>query len=196
MFGTLWHFWKIYASPQWRRIFLNLQIPACAAIAAAIASRPYSAERALSESVVAQMVNYNFMAFGFTVAALTIVFAIPGSRFQDYMFERAEKHPERGQGPWEDALFVMAWNGIVHFLGLIASAFVLANCFEYSSGNPRPIFAFEGFPNAPLFGLFLFGQIYAVCQFLMTLISSYFFCASYVRDSRRAWRTRRNKETH
>lgn len=194
MFGTLWHFWKFYASPQWRRIFLNLQIPACAGLATFLASRPYSLERALSESVISQMVSYNFMAFGFTIAALTIVFAIPGTRFQHYMFERAEKHPEKGRGPWEDALFIMAWNGLVHFVGLISAAFTLANCFDATSGDAKPIFAFDGHPNVELFGLFLFVQMYAVCQFLMTLLSSYFFCASYVRDSRREWKDKQDRK--
>jgi hypothetical protein len=193
MFGALWHFWRFYASLQWRRVVLNLQIPTCAVIAAAIAWNPYSLERAISESVVSQMVNYNFMAFGFTVAALTIVFAIPGTKFQDYMFERAEKFPERGQGPWEDALFIMVWNGVVHFIGLGTAVFTLANCFDSSSGEAEAIFAFSGHPNAEIFGLFLFFQLYAACQFLMTLLSSYFFCASYVRDSRRAWKEKRDK---
>jgi hypothetical protein len=191
MLGTIWHFLRVYASPQWRRIVLDLQIPLCACLAWLISSRPYSLERAMSESVVGQMVNYNFMAFGFTVAALTIVFAIPGTGFQNYMFERAEENPEKGQGPWEDALFIMAWNGLIHFIGLASSIFVLANCFKQVSGDSQPVFSFIGQPNATIFGVFLFFQIYAACQFLMTLFSSYFFCASYVRSSRKAWIKRR-----
>lgn len=193
MFGTLWHFFKFYAAPEWRRVVLNLQIPVCAVLAWLVARHPYSLERSMSESVVAQMVNYNFMAFGFTIAALTIVFAIPGTRFQDYMFERAEKNPDKGRGPWEDALFIMAWNGVVHFIGLVSAVFVLANCFQNIDGNNAPVFLFSGDANVAAFSLFLFVQLYAVCQFLMTMLSSYFFCASYVRDSRRTWRAKRAK---
>lgn len=191
MFGTVWHFLKHYAAPRWRRIVLNLQMLTCAVMAWLVASRPYSLERALSENVIGQMVNYNFMAFGFTIAALTVVFAVPNARFQDYMFERAAKNPEKGEGPWEDALFIMAWNGVVHFIGLGSAVFVLANCFKENAGDTLPVFSFEGFPNAPIFALFLFVQAYAACQFLMTLLSSYFFCASYLRDAKKAWAKKR-----
>jgi len=195
MFGTVWHFLRQYVAPQWGRILLNLQMPVCIAIAWLIASQPYALERVMSESVVAQMVNYNFMAFGFTIAALTITFAVPTTRFQEYMFERAARNPEKGQGPWEDALFIMAWNGFVHFVGLATAVFALANCFNSSSGDVKSVFAFDGSPNTLIFGVFIALQLYAVSQFLMTLLSSYFFCASYVRHSRRAWEKRRNPTT-
>lgn len=184
MIDTLYHYGKKYVAPQWKRLVLDWQWPIALAITAALSWNHSRLRIPITYEVIYQFVSYNFMAFGFTIAALTIVFVVPSDRFTDFMFRASERSPRRGQGPWEDALFLMSWNGLVHFLSLVCSICVLAFCFDYSGDKYPLIYSLDPINNRIVFGGYVFIQIYTIFQFLMTLLSVYFFCASYVRKLR------------
>lgn len=187
MFGAITHFFRNYVSPSRGRLLFNLQMPCAVFVGLLLAFRESSLSKIIDFDVISVIVNYNFMSFGFTIAALSIVFAIPNSSFQDYMFRRSREHPERGQGPWEDALFIMAWNGFVHFVCLVLSLVILLFSFEMVDGERLAIYSFSNCINKLIYSIFIISQTYTIIQFLMTMLSVYFFCSLYVRAARREW---------
>lgn len=173
--------------PEWRRVIISSQplFTMILAICFVVPGQFYTS--LIRYEVVYQLVSYNFMAFGFTIAALAIIFAIPSRRFINLMFEASARNPERGAGPWEDALFIMAWNGIVHFSALIASLSAMAFSFDFNKDHSPFIWDALGLGTKLTYFLMIWLQLYALVQFLMTLLSIFFFCSSYIRDSRREW---------
>ena len=137
--------------------------------------------------IVTQLINYDFIAFGFTVAAMAIVFAVPNGRYIDMMFKAAKLHPEKGSGPWEDALFIMTWNGAVHFFALIGTLIAIACSFNLSEEHYPFIWDASKTTTKVTYGFLIAVQIYALLQFFMTLLSIYFFCMRYVASVKLEW---------
>jgi hypothetical protein len=184
MIESLYHYIRKYVSPQARRILFDTQPLISILLGTLLYFHRDLLERVTAYEVFYQLVSYNFMAFGFTIAALTIVFAVPNQRFVDFMFDASEHFPHRGVGPWEDALFVMSWNGVVHFLSLASSLLGMALSFDFSKDHSPKIFLLPDNTNAFVYSVFIALQSYALMQFLVTLLSVYFFCISYIRHLR------------
>lgn len=192
MIGTVYHYFKKYVRPERRRVLMSIQPWLAIFLALVIVIHPGISERFLAFEAIQILVNYNFMAFGFTIAALTIVFAVPNSKFIEFMFEASERRPDLGAGPWEDALFVMSWNGFAHFIALIASLLTLAISYNFKVDHAPLVYDVSVISSKSIYGLFWAVQIYALMQFLETLLSTYLFCSTYIRSLRAEWKKTRS----
>ncbi|HVW55564.1 MAG TPA: hypothetical protein VHC00_07780 [Rhizobiaceae bacterium] len=112
------------------------------------------------ENISTAFVTYNTVVFGFTATAIALAIAIPNSTFIKFLSARKEI-----KTPYEDFLFILAWNGFVHFV----SFFVLM---------PILFFGKEWWHNeVGNYGvkvyLFVFFsiQLYCCFQFLVTTLS-------------------------
>lgn len=193
MIETIFRYIQKYVSPRNRRIFGNWQPWLCALAGFDLAISPSFAHNVIRFELVNQLVVYDFTSFGFTIAAMTIVFAVPNRDFMEFMFEVGEKKPEYGEGPWEDALFIMSWNGFVHFLALVWSFLLLMFAFDYKSDHDPAALNFNHPAIIAMVFLFATIQIYAIVQFIVTMLSIYFFCAAYIRALKNGWRLRRSQ---
>lgn len=140
----------------------------------------------IAPDVMEVFVNYNFMVFGFTVAALTIVFAVPTQKFVAFLSEAGSTIPDKVTGPWEKALFIMSWNGFVHFCALVASLSVLIFSFLEGENAKKLAYDLSDPVTAGVFFVFVSLQIYALLQFLASLLSVYFFCAVFIEHAKGA----------
>jgi TRAP-type C4-dicarboxylate transport system permease small subunit len=169
-----------YVRPNLRKIVLSPQVLVSMGVALLIVAHPTALSGYLTTDITGVLVNYNFMVFGFTIAALAIVFAVPTQRFVSFLIESERRLPDSITGPWESALFIMSWNGFVHFCALVATITTLILCFDYT--EPTKQFAYDatGLGTKAVFWAASALQIYALLQFLASLLSVYFFCAVFI----------------
>lgn len=140
----------------------------------------------LSVDVFSALANYNFMVFGFTIAAMAIVFAVPSSRFISFLVEAGRARPDTITKPWEKALFILAWSGVIHFFALLISMATLSVCFNYSEIIKPTYYDIDADGTKLTFWFVAGFQIYAMLQFLAALLTVFFFCALFIKTTRDA----------
>lgn len=177
--GTNLYFSR-YVRPQAAAILRSAHLWVAVLIGLTVVTHGRAYRGFIAPDITEVFVNYNFMVFGFTIAALTIVFAVPTQKFVNFLAQSGKVIPQNVTGPWEKALFIMSWNGFVHFCALTASLCVLI--FSFTEGDTdKSIFWDVSDPlTGGVYFLYVTLQVYALLQFLASLLSVYFFCAVFI----------------
>jgi hypothetical protein len=175
-----------YVRPHSVAILKSPHLWLSALIALTVVSHGRAYRGFIAPEITEVFVNYNFMVFGFTIAALTIVFAVPTQKFVNFLSESGKSIPDNVTGPWEKALFIMSWNGVVHFVALICSLSILIFAFTESGPDKSLSWDMSEIATSAVFFGYVLVQTYALFQFLASLLSVYFFCAVFIAHAKAA----------
>lgn len=151
------------AARQWQRIFFTTHPYLSGIIAMIIAFDEFNLSITIKLSTLANaFVTYNTVVFGFTATAVALAIAIPNERFVRFLSSGSGKSTA-----FRDFLFVLAWNGVVHFLAFFTILPVSASgdswVLDPASTNTMRIYFF--------FACWI--QLYACFQFLVTTLGVY-----------------------
>jgi hypothetical protein len=133
---------------------------------------PHLASDTSLGDALAIVLAYAAIAFGFSVAGLTVALTLPDGEF---VRELATLEPtgdklrglKRRPNAYGDLLFVYSWTAILHWLVIALSfALVIAFGFDHRLGGRR-----IGEPTRAIDGLLVFLLTYAAIQFLYTVIT-------------------------
>ncbi|HEY6730104.1 MAG TPA: hypothetical protein VI039_03670 [Solirubrobacterales bacterium] len=122
--------------------------------------------------VVTVALAYAAVAFGFCLAGLTVALTLPNDGF---VRELATKEPSAAQvkrkgrvpNAYSDLIFVFSWTAVAHWVVIVVGLLVL---IEAGYGT-RLVFGDFGLDEKIRLGLLSFFLLYAVFQFLITLIT-------------------------
>lgn len=109
--------------------------------------------------------TYNTVIFGFAIAALALAVAIPNDRFLAFLSQRNSE----GQSPYRDLVFIFSWTGVVHSVAFFVA---LVTLMLYGQDHKLAGQSRGGWGYA-LLGLYVFLQLYAFFQFIVTIISAF-----------------------
>lgn len=162
-------------------IFRNSQCVIALILACVVVSLSRLEANFFSYSTISLLISYNFMALGFTITGLAVVFALPNQTYIRFLAEAEESRASSGikrVSAWQRILFILSWNGFCHFVALIVMLGVLLGSFSKQELVVAPTWA----PNlliALANGVVVTIQGYALLQFLSTLLSAFLFCNTY-----------------
>jgi hypothetical protein len=139
------------------------------------------------------LLAYAAVAFGFSIAGLTIALTIPNEKFVSKLATTEHSSPvNERRGTWtrrlkpknanaySDLLFVFSWTAWSHWTLVVASFGFLAACgFDAVLLPPSPTLL-----HRVLTSLLVFLAVYALSLFLVTLITLTQVGAVYIRDLR------------
>ena len=120
MIKPLWSYGKEEVKPRLRRIVVQPQVILAVATSGAcffFGARISAAQLKLGD-VVAMILTYAAIAFGFCITGMALVLTLPSDRFLSAL----QKHKlDRGsQSSYLDLLFVFSWTGVCHWLLVFA----------------------------------------------------------------------------
>ncbi len=173
MFRTLWRYASREAWPRRVEILKGGEfwISALAGIFVGLLAPHFASDTKLGDALTI-VLAYAAIAFGFSVAGLTVALTLPDA---DFVQELATMEPKgtklralkRKPNAYGDLLFVYSWTAILHWLVIIA-AFVLIVAFglDHRLGGS----GISGLTRATD-GLLVFLLSYAAMQFLITVIT-------------------------
>ena len=177
MLGTLWDYLCREVWP--RRCELprtsEFVIALAAGLAIALAAPGLPASTHLGD-VLTIVLAYAAIAFGFSIAGLTVALTLPDARFvhriatakpESEKLRRIRDRGHRDPNAYSDLLFVYSWTAAWHWVVLVLGFTELA---IYGAGRRV---AGPGVDAATrvLDGLLVFATVYAVLLFLVTLIT-------------------------
>jgi hypothetical protein len=122
--------------------------------------------------ILTVVLAYAAVAFGFCLAGLTVALTLPDEKF---VYRLATMEPSEHQmankrrvaNAYSDLLFVFSWTAIAHWLVICFGVFILVAC-----GSEHKLVAGSYGPNERLLlGILSFLVVYALSQFLITLIT-------------------------
>jgi hypothetical protein len=173
MFRTLWRYVSREAWPRRVEILTGgeLWFSAAAGIIVGLFAPHFASDTKLGDALTI-VLAYAAIAFGFSVAGLTVALTLPDAEF---VRDLATREPEgaklrslpRKPNAYSDLLFVYSWTAILHWL-VIVTSFVLIIGFGFDhrlggSGISDLTRATDG--------LLVFVLSYAVVQFLITVVT-------------------------
>lgn len=163
MLDSVFIFVQRNAARQWQRILFTTHPYLSGIISMIIAFDMMNLSMTIKLSTLANaFVTYNTVVFGFTATAVALAIAIPNERFVRFLSNGSSKSTA-----FRDFLFVLSWNGAVHFLAFFGIIPVIA------SGDG---WILDSTSNIGMRLYFFFAswiQIYACFQFLVTTLSVY-----------------------
>lgn len=158
--------------PRFGRIVLSAN--ALIALLAGVALGMVPTDRAVAQLALAEVgstgLTYSTIAFGFSLAGLTIALTLPSRKFVQALADR--------KNAFSDLLFVFSWTAIVHWLLVVWSVVLFA---AYGTKT-------ELLPEGPtigrrvMVGAFGFLLVYCVCQFVTALLTLSQLGALYIRS--------------
>jgi hypothetical protein len=112
-------------------------------------------------NIAVALLTYSAVAFGFSLAGLTLVLTLPNEDFVKLLC--ATRSPKRKHDSYADLLFIFSWNATVHWAILVLSIVLLLVT------NPQePAFSVT---HRIRTGIVAAVSVYALLQFLVTLIT-------------------------
>jgi hypothetical protein len=115
--------------------------------------------------VVAALLTYSAIAFGFCLSGLTVALTLPNDSFVRYL---AKSKPNAKKfDAYSDLMFVFSWTALIHWIDVVALVVVLI-----VAGSDRKVLP----PTASLtqkivVGALTFFITYGIFQFMLTLIT-------------------------
>lgn len=154
------------AAPRWRSILLTSS-PFAAAAIAVTASKILMVK---GDCLVAHVflnaaLTYSSIAFGFSVAAITVCLALGDTRFITHMVTTSAKG--HAHDTYSDLIFVFTWTAFVHIL-LVTSCVV--GLFTFGSTDPLFHVSTEWYETGAT-GFVVALLCYCVMQFLITVLT-------------------------
>ncbi|HSE19223.1 MAG TPA: hypothetical protein VLB46_19330 [Pyrinomonadaceae bacterium] len=113
-------------------------------------------------TIAIALLTYAAIALGFSLAGLTLVLTLPNTSFVTLLYQT--KPQRKKHDSYSDLIFVFSWTAIVHWLIVFVSIVLVLFV------NPQQP-AFELEKNRLCSGVTTGLAIYALCQFLVTLIT-------------------------
>jgi len=149
----------------------EMWIAVLAAVAMGLSVPHLPASTSLGD-VLAIVLAYAAIAFGFSVAGLTVALTLPDPLFVHELATVAPKghklkRLKRDPNAYSDLLFVYSWTAMWHWIVLVLGFVELA---IYGAGR-RVAGPHIDFATHMLDGLLVFATAYAALQFLVTLIT-------------------------
>jgi hypothetical protein len=175
VFEALFDFCRSEALPRFRDIFLSSEVVVAVVLGAAMGV--FGAGTAVGKTatgdVVLIMLAYAGVAFGFSVAGLTLVLTAPDSRFAS---ELAWSEPGRHgviaataptKNSYSNLLFIFSWTAVGHWLVVVGSFAILL-----ALGKDLALLsAGASVRHRVAVGVLTFAIVYAVELFLITVIT-------------------------
>ena len=163
MLDSVLTFARKNAARQWQRIFFTTHPYLSGIIAMIIAFDMFDLSITIKLSTLANaFVTYNTVVFGFTATAVALAIAIPNERFVRFLSSGSGKSTA-----FRDFLFVLAWNGVVHFLAFFCIIPISA------SGDNWMLDPMSATGMRLYFFAACWVQLYACFQFLVTTLGVY-----------------------
>ncbi len=194
MFRTLWRYACREAWPRRGEILRGGEfwLAAVAGIAAGWFAPHLASDTKLGDALTI-VLAYAAIAFGFSVAGLTVALTLPDAEFVQELATMEPKGArlrsrKRKPNAYGDLLFVYSWTAILNWL-VIVTAFVLviALGFDHRLGGPE-ISALTRETD----GLLVFLLAYAVVQFLITVITLSQVGHQYIEKLKKRGKTERS----
>lgn len=115
--------------------------------------------------VTTALLTYAAIAFGFCLSGLTLALVLPDLDFARLL---AKSHVEAtAPSSYSNLMFVFSWAALIHWVDLVAAVTLFAYCG--SDAKVLPINASHIHHIG--IGIFTFLSIYAICRFLVALIT-------------------------
>jgi hypothetical protein len=113
------------------------------------------------------VLTYASVAFGFCLAGLTVTLTLPSADFTKHLanLRKAKQPPTRNA--YSDLLFVFSWTAVAHWLVVTGALVMLAT----RNGDAHVLPAGASCGLRTLTGVFLGVLVYALIQFLITLVT-------------------------
>jgi hypothetical protein len=122
--------------------------------------------------ILTVVLAYAAVAFGFCLAGLTVALTLPDEKFVHKLAtmepsERQVIKKSRAVNAYSDLLFVFSWTAVAHWLVISFGLFLLVAC----GAEHKLVAGSYGLNERLTLGVFSFFVVYALCQFLITLIT-------------------------
>lgn len=153
--------------PRVRDIVLHSNaVVAISAAAAVYFLAPSTAIGQISRHALGEaLLTYSSIALGFSLTGITLVLALPDTSFVKLLTASTNKHTKKCA--YSDLVFVYSWTAVIHWALVVAACVVTLSSDDktklYATGNGTP----EQVALAAFCGL----AIYAISQFLVTIIT-------------------------
>lgn len=177
MIGSALDYWRREVRPRRRRILWgsHFLIAAVLGIVFSLFGPSLHTGRITYGDVAGALLAYGAISFGFAVAALSLVLAIPHDRFSKWLAASHES-PRSARSSYDDLIFVFSWTAALHWMLVVT---ILMTVFAH--GSSRQVFpALDDVGDRLSSGGLLFITVYGVCQFLIALITLAQFGKLYV----------------
>lgn len=175
MFRAIILYVQTEVGPRWRKIVTSSQLIASATIAVVSGVwGPIIGGGPLELGDVAlSLLAYGAVSFGFSVASLTLVLAIPHARFSAWLATTGSKND---RSRYQDLLFVFSWTAVAHWLLIVIVLALLA-----VNGTDAPLVPVGSSTRLRVsVALLSFSTSHGVFQFLVALITLAQFGRVYV----------------
>lgn len=180
MLGSLLLYLKWEVKPRFLRILFSFPTVAAIVVAGIIVFRGDCIAFGTVKlgEIMTGLLAYAAVSFGFSIAALSLILAIPHGEFAVWLAARNESHSknENNSERYDDLLFVYSWTAVLHWL-LLLTVIVLVVAFggDYQA-LPLPAVTSHRIPTAWLAFITTFGLL----QFLTALLTLALFGRVYV----------------
>jgi hypothetical protein len=178
MIGALHQYGKDEVFPRWKRIALQPQVGF--AITVGYLTAKYGSAWPMSSLKMADattmLLTYAAIAFGFCIAGMALVLTLPGEAFVSLLMKH--KLGRQNQNSYSDLLFVFSWTAIVHWSTVVLS--IAAVCIRRT--DRTVLNQWDGTGWKVLVGSLVALAIYALIQFLMTVITLSEVGRLYIRE--------------
>lgn len=133
--------------------------------------------------VLTVVLAYAAVAFGFCLAGLTVALTLPDERFVHKLAtmkpsEQVIAKKGRVANAYSDLLFVFSWTAIAHWLIICFGLILLIAC----GSSHKLVAGSYDLDERLALGVLSFLVVYALCQFLITLITLSQVGNGYVRE--------------
>jgi hypothetical protein len=161
------HYVRDEAAPRAYKIVFSTEffVAVALGIATALWGDSVNLADAKIGDIVAALLTYAAIAFGFCLSGLTVALTLPNDDFVRYL---AKSTPEAGKfDAYSDLMFVFSWTALIHWIDVVALVAILV-----VAGSDHKVLPHNSSPEQKaLVGLLTFFVTYGIFQFMLTLIT-------------------------
>jgi hypothetical protein len=115
--------------------------------------------------VTTALLTYSAIAFGFCLSGLTLALVLPDMGFAKQLATSRIKTD--GLNSYSNLMFLFSWAALIHWLVIVAAIAI----FAYSGSEPKVLPIHASYLHHIAIGCLSFLSIYAICRFLVALIT-------------------------
>jgi hypothetical protein len=115
--------------------------------------------------VTTALLTYSAIAFGFCLSGLTLALVLPDAEFARHL---AGSHiAQDAPSAYSNLMFIFSWAALIHWLDIVAAISI----FAYSGSEQKVLPLHASYAHHVAIGFLAFLTIYAMCRFLVALIT-------------------------
>lgn len=167
MIRAISHYVRDEAAPRIRKIIFSTEF--FVAIALGILAAKWGDSANLADvkigDVVATLLTYSAIAFGFCLSGLTVALTLPNDTFVRYLAKL--KPNAKTFDAYSDLMFVFSWTALIHWIDVVALVVVLI----LAGANQKVLPPTASSTQKTVVGALTFFITYGIFQFMLTLIT-------------------------